>query len=326
MIISRAPTRITLAGGGTDIKSYYSRNGGFLIAGAIDKYVWITAHPDYHKDGILLKYSEAERVNNLDDIKHPLFRECLRYTNIPAGIEIASLSDIPPSCGLGSSGAFTVALLNALHAYKGQEVSWGKLAEDACHIEIDVLGEPIGKQDQCISSFGGLTCFTFKPDGSVAAKPLKISRADAERLNGNLLLFDTGLRRRASEVLSSQVKEMTEGGKAIDYLDVIKRMAYKTKELLEAGELDEWGGSLDTYWGVRKQVSGKTSNPQIDEYYETGIKNGALGGKLIGAGAGGFLMFYCPKDKIRLTMAMERLGLERLRFSWDWEGAKIWKL
>ena len=325
MIVSRAPTRLTLAGGGTDIQSYYRRNGGFLVACAINKYIWVTATRGYY-EYIHLKYSSEEKVQKVEQIQHPIFREAMDFCNQRDPIELASLSDVPSDCGLGSSSSFTVALLQALYSYQQIPTTQQKVAEDACYIEIDRLGEPIGKQDQYIAALGGLTCLTFSTDGKVTAARLGITDKAVDKLRQKLVLFYTGLQRRSSYVLTEVKQELEEGGRVVELLNIKKAMAYETKRLLEGGKLDKWGETLNDYWRLQRKVSNKISNPFIDNAYETAIKNGALGGKLQGAGGGGFLMFYCPLDKKPIVRALSDMGLREMEFDWDYNGVQSYVL
>jgi D-glycero-alpha-D-manno-heptose-7-phosphate kinase len=324
MIISRAPVRITLGGGGTDLKSYYSRYGGFLIAAAIDRYVFISANKRFH-DSIRLSYSQTEIVDSVADIKHHIFKAALRLLNIDRGIELVSVADVPANCGLGTSSSFTVSLLNALHAYKKDFVTLKQLAEEACHIEIDVLQEPIGKQDQYMAAFGGITCLTFEKNEDVLVEALKISDEVLDQLESNIVLFYTGIERSASEILSEQdEKSKQDDPKVIQNLHKIKEIGLQTRKALESGNVDEFGGLLHVHWETKKKRSQKMSDSFIDECYDVARKNGALGGKLIGAGGGGFFMFYCHNsDKPKLSRAMKNMKLKPMRFRFDFEGANI---
>jgi len=324
VIISRAPVRLTLGGGGTDLKSYYSKYGGFLIAGAIDKYIFISANKRFY-DNIRLSYSQTEIVDKVADIKHRIFRAALTLLDVDGGIELVSTADVPANCGLGTSSSFTVSLLNALHAYKRDFVTQKQLAEEACHIEIDVLGEPIGTQDQYIAAFGGITCLTFEKDGNVLVEPLKISAETMDQLESNISLFHTGIERSASEILSDQDEKSKRDDPAIiENLHKIKEIGLETKKALEMGKVDELGRLLHVHWETKRKRSSKMTDPFIDECYETARKNGAIGGKLIGAGGGGFFMFYCHNsDKPGLSQAMKKAGLKPMRFRFDFEGTKI---
>lgn len=324
MILSRAPTRITLGGGGTDLKSYYSKFGGFLIAGAINRYCHILANPRFY-DSIRLSYSEMEIVNNPQEIKHRIFKAALQLVGIDHGIELHSTADIPSNCGLGSSSSFTVALLNALHVYKKEFVNQKQLAEEACQVEIDMLGEPIGKQDQYIAAFGGLTCLTFEKNGDVIVKPLHVNQETIELLESNLVLFFTGKERKASDILADQdQKSKQDDPKIFANLHEIKEIGLQTRKCLEKGDIDEVGHLFHVHWETKKKRSSKMSDPFIDECYELGRNTGALGGKLIGAGGGGFLMFYCHNSiKTKLTEAMTHVGLRKERFHFDFDGTKI---
>ena len=324
MILSRAPTRITLGGGGTDLKSYYSKYGGFLIAGAIDKYCTILANKRFY-DSIRLSYSQMEIRDNVADIEHRIFRAALGLIGIERGIELHSTADVPANCGLGTSSSFTVALLNALHAYNKDFVTQKQLAEEACHIEIDALGEPIGKQDQYMAAFGGLTCLTFDKNGGVLVEPLRISNEVLDQLEGNILLFFTGKERNASEILSEQVERSNQDNpEMINNLHQIKEIGLETRRYLERGQVDMFGELLHRHWETKKKRSRKISDPFINECYEVARKNGAAGGKLVGAGGGGFFMFYCNNnDKPKLVEAMQKMGLRWERFRFDFDGTKI---
>jgi D-glycero-alpha-D-manno-heptose-7-phosphate kinase len=326
MILSRAPARITLGGGGTDLKSYYSKHGGFLIAGAVDKYCTILANKRF-QDDIRLSYSQVEDITRLADIQHRIFRTALEFSGVEKGIELHSTADIPASCGLGTSSTFTVALLNALHAYKHDFITQKQLAEEACHVEIDILGEPIGKQDQYISSFGGLTCFTFDKNGDVLVEPLRFSHESLDRLEGNILLFYTGIQRSASAILAEQDQKCHQDDRDMTRnLDQIKQIGLDTRRYLENGQVDMLGELLHVHWEIKKKRSRNMSDPFVDECYELARKHGAIGGKLVGAGGGGFFMFYCNNfdhDKPRLVEAMQKIGLRWERFHFDFDGAKI---
>jgi D-glycero-alpha-D-manno-heptose-7-phosphate kinase len=323
MIITRSPLRISLGGGGTDLPSYYSRHGGFLIAAAIDKYVYINVHRRF-SDGFLLKYSQLEEAATIDEIKHPVIREALRLVAIEErNLEITSMADIPAGTGLGSSGSFTTALLKALHALGKNLVHPAELAQQACRIELEKLAEPIGKQDQYIAAYGGITCFKFLKDGAVEAFPLQISEETLFNLEDNLLLFFTGYSRSASKILKEQDDKSKEGDQAmLDNLHFVKELGLQSQRALERGDLHEFARLMDVHWRRKKERSQGMSNPEIDRWYEAAMANGALGGKLIGAGGGGFLMFYTD-DKARLRRAMREKGLSEVRFRFDFEGTKI---
>lgn len=325
MILSRAPTRITLGGGGTDLKSYYSKYGGFLIAGAIDKYCNILANRRFYPS-IRLSYSKMEIIDQIADIEHRIFRAALELLDIDKGIELHSTADVPANSGLGASSSFTVALLNALHTYKRDFVTQRQLAEEACHIEIDILGEPIGKQDQYIAAFGNLTCLTFDRNGEVLVEPLRISREALDQLEGNILMFFTGKERSASEILSEQDnKSKNDDPEMIENLHRVKEIGLETRKYLERDQVHMLGELLHVHWEYKKKRSRNMSDSLIDECYEVARKNGAMGGKLIGAGGGGFLMLYCNNnnDKPRVVGAMRKMGLRWERFRFDFDGTKI---
>jgi D-glycero-alpha-D-manno-heptose-7-phosphate kinase len=316
--------RITLGGGGTDLASYYSKYGGFLIAAAIDKYCNITAHKRFY-NSIRLSYSQTEIVDDISEIKHRIFRNALELVGIKHGIELHSAADVPSGCGLGSSSSFTVALLHALHIYNKDFTSQKKLAEEACHIEIDLMQEPIGKQDQYMAAFGGLTCLTFEKDGSVLVEPLSMSDDDIDDLEDHLLMFFTGKERSASEILCEQDKKSKQDDPSmIENLHQIKDIGLQTKKYLESGNLEMLGELMNAHWELKKKRSDKISDPRIDECYEIARQNGAIGGKLIGAGGGGFLLFYCENGfKKRLIKSMENAGLRWEKFHFDFDGTKI---
>ena len=323
MIITRSPLRITLGGGGTDLPSYYQRCGGFLIAAAIDKYVYITVHETF-VDDLIVKYSRLERVPSADYIEHPIFREAFRLLGMHGkSLEIASMADIPAGTGLGSSGSFTTALLKALHAHKKDIVHPRELAEEACHIEIDLLNEQIGKQDQYISAFGGVTCFEFRQDGSVEAQALAISPDALYTLEENLLLFFTGYSRSASQVLEEQNQRTLKRDSAIeDNLTQVKSLAAQTSVALAAGDFRCFAELLNAQWEHKRQRTSAATNDDINTWYRLGLASGALGGKLVGAGGGGFLMFYAD-DKTQLRKAMLQAGLREVRFRFDFEGTRV---
>lgn len=324
MIISRAPVRITLGGGGTDLKSYYARYGGFLIAAAIDRYIFISANKRFY-NSIRLSYSKTEIVDNVSQIKHAIFREAMKMLGIDGGIELVSIADVPANCGLGTSSSFTVSLLNALHTYRRDFVTQKQLAEEACNIEIDILGEPIGKQDQYIAAFGGVTCLTFEKNGNVLVEPLKIPDEAMDQLENNIFLFHTGIERSASDILLDQDTRSKKAEQSIiDNLHAIKEIGLRTRKELEHGNIDNFGDLLNEHWEIKKKRSNKMSDPFMDECYENARKHGALGGKIIGAGGGGFFMFYCHgSNAAELTTAMKKMGLKPMKFHFDLEGAKI---
>jgi D-glycero-alpha-D-manno-heptose-7-phosphate kinase len=323
MIITRSPLRITLGGGGTDLPSYYREYGGFLIAAAIDRYVYVTVMRPF-TPGIFLKYSQLEHVDQVDEVQHPIIREAIRMLDFKTPqIEITTLADIPAGTGLGSSGSFTTALLKALYSHRKRLILPGNLARLACEIEIDRLHEPIGKQDQYIAAYGGITCFEFNPDNSVEAYPLSTKIDTIYDLEDNLLLFFTGFSRSASFILKDQdSRSKTNDSEMLQNLHYTKELGLRSKKALEKGKTSEFGEILDEHWQHKRKRSKNMSNPQIDEWYELAQKNGAIGGKLVGAGGGGFLLFYAhDRNKLRKTMA--KAGLEEVRFRYDFDGTKV---
>ena len=323
MIIARSPLRITLGGGGTDLPSYYREHEGFLVSAAIDKYVYVNVMRPF-TEGIYLKYSQLENVEQITDVKHPIIREALDMLGFKTPqVEITTLADIPAGTGLGSSGSFTTALLKALYTHRRRHLHQEELAELACAIEIDRLGEPIGKQDQYIAAVGGITCFTFHKDEKVTAQPLGISMDTMFDLEDNLLLFFTGFSRSASTILKDQkVKSQQNDQDMLNNLHYVKDLGYRSRDALVEGKTQVFGELMHVHWEHKKRRSGGMSNSNIDHWYELGLQNGAIGGKLVGAGGGGFLMFMA-RDRNKLRHAMAQAGLEEVRFKFDFEGTKV---
>ena len=323
MIIARSPLRVSLGGGGTDLSSYYSINGGFVISAAINKYVYVTITQPF-KPGIYLKYSSIEQTNSVNKIKHPIIREVLKEEKLnEKSIELTTLADIPSGTGLGSSGSFTTALIKAIYFDQKKIITGKKLAEKACQIEIEKLNEPSGKQDQYISSFGGVNCFTFKKNGNVQVNPLKISEKNLGKLESNLLLFYTGFNRRSKKILITQKNNSkTKSSKMIKKLDKIKKIGLETEKFLKKGDFDSFANIMNQHWFEKKQRSSLMTNDKIDFLYNEGLKNGAKGGKLVGAGGGGFLMFYA-NDKEKLRNFFNKHNIEEIEFKFDYEGSKI---
>ncbi|MCU0666220.1 MAG: sugar kinase [Candidatus Omnitrophica bacterium] len=312
-----------MGGGGTDLPSYYKKYGGFLMAAAINKYVYININKRFNQS-IRLSYSKTEIVGQVKDIEHKIFREVLKLLQINRQIEIVSIADVPAHCGLGTSSSFTVSLLNGLYAYKKQYLNLEDLAEAACHLELDILKQPIGKQDQYVASFGGFNAYTFNTDGTVVVDPVDIKEEDLAQLQNNLLLFFLNKERSASDVLIEQdQKTKQDDKKTIQRLHKIKEIGLATRAAFEKGKLDDFGELMHQHWLIKKGLSGKVSDSFIDEVYEAGRKSGALGGKVAGAGGGGFILFYCPKNKSVLVEAMAKMGLVPFWFSFEHEGAKI---
>ncbi len=320
--MTRSPLRISLGGGGTDLPSYYQDHGGFVLAAAIDKYVYIAVHEPF-ADQIILKYSQLEVVTRRHEVQHPIVREALKLAGIDGRIEIASMSDIPAGSGLGSSGSFTTALLRALYELKYHGTQPDVLAEQACHIEMDLLQEPIGKQDQYIAAFGGITAFTIHPDGQVDVERLQLSPETLANLEDNLMLFFTGFTRSASEILRDQQVRTSSHDQAILHnLSFIKQLGYDSKAALESGNLHEFARLMNVHWEYKKQRSPNMSNASIDGYYCLALKSGALGGKLLGAGGGGFLLLY-TEERTRVRRAMTEAGLREVRVRFDFDGTRL---
>ncbi|MCI0473613.1 MAG: sugar kinase [Ignavibacteria bacterium] len=322
MILSRSPVRLSMGGGGTDLPSYYEENEGLLLATSINKYVYILLNKRF-EDDIRLSYSKTEIVDNIDLIEHPIFREALKMSGIKRNIELVSVADVPSNCGLGTSSAFTVALLNALYTFKRDYVTIDKLAEVACHIEINILKEPIGKQDQYASAFGGFNAYYFHKDGKVSVEPVNMKDEHLMELQSNMFLFYLKKTRSASNVLTEQNnKSKAKDKNTLERLHKIKEIGIYTKKVLEAGKIDEFGEILHNHWITKKGLSDKVSDGFIDEVYDTALKNGALGGKVVGAGGGGFLLLYCPQNKPKLVESMKKMGLTPTWFNFEFEGAK----
>jgi D-glycero-alpha-D-manno-heptose-7-phosphate kinase len=322
MLITRTPLRISLGGGGTDLPSYYRHFGGLVVSAAINKYVYIGINRTF-TDDYFLKYSELELVTSVADIRHPILREALTLHQVGPSVEIVSLADIPGGTGLGSSGTFTVGLLRALYAFERRHVVTSALAEEACSIEIDRLGRAVGKQDQYIAAFGGLTCCEFCPDDTVRVSALRISNETLHDLEERLLLFFTGYSRSADAILEDQKTRSEQGDQAmLDNLHMIAEIGRKVREALESGDTRRFGALMHEHWQYKRRRTREMSSSQIDRWYDVGMANGALGGKLVGAGAGGFLMFYAS-DPPALREAMSEEGLAELRFAFDLDGSAI---
>jgi D-glycero-alpha-D-manno-heptose-7-phosphate kinase len=323
MIIARSPLRISIGGGGTDLPSYYEQHGGFLLAGAIDRYVYIALSETFLPE-FLIRYSRVEKVTDPAEIEHPIIREILKmYGHTRPFLEISSMADVPAGSGLGSSASFTTALLKAMQTYKREVKSPAELAQTACHIEMDLLKEPVGKQDQYIAAYGGLTCFEFNKDGTVNAFPLNITPSTLYAIEDHLTMYFTGYARRASVILEEQDQKLKHSEKSmVDNLHVIKDIGMKIKKALEQSDPDEFGRLMHQHWMYKRQRTSAMSNTHVDEIYDLAMKNGALGGKLIGAGGGGFLLFYANNShKLRETMTAA--GFQESRFRFVFEGTKI---
>jgi D-glycero-alpha-D-manno-heptose-7-phosphate kinase len=323
MLITRSPLRISLGGGGTDLPSYYCDHGGFLISAAIDKYVWVTLLRPFVR-GIYLKYSKIEQVDRIDQIEHPIVREAFAMMGLTElQHEITTLADIPAGTGLGSSGSFTTALLKALYSFERRLLLPGDLARLACELEIERLGRPVGKQDQYIAAYGGITCFEFDRSGEVRAEPLVMSQATLHELEDHLLLFFTGFSRSASDILKDQDQRTRQADASmVANLHYVKDLGQRSRDALEAGKPAAFAEIMHEHWERKRQRSTGMSNPKIDEWYELGRRAGAIGGKLVGAGGGGFLMFYAPEPN-RVRAAMADAGLEEVRFRFDFDGTRV---
>jgi D-glycero-alpha-D-manno-heptose-7-phosphate kinase len=322
LIISRTPFRLSLGGGGTDLPSYYKTHGGFFVSGAVDKYVHIAVNPRFDEGSIRVSYSTTEIVKDPAALKHPLVREALEAVGIRRGIEIVSVADAPASTGLGSSGSFCVGLLRALHAYLREEKTSQFVAEEACNISMDRLKEPSGKQDEYVAAFGGIRAYNIDRDGEVKVESIPLSTHILAELEANILMYFTGITRSSSSVLSKQKTAIEEEG-ADEKMDKIKAIGLRSRDALASGDLTKFGQLLDEHWKVKRGIAGGMSNDRIDHWYQVGKDNGAIGGKVVGSGGGGFLMFYCENGRAKLREAMSKEGLEEYRFRFDFEGSKV---
>jgi len=325
MILARAPFRVSLGGGGTDLPSYCSRYGGFILSAAINKYVYIYVNRPCADDLIHVKYSRYEQVQRIDEIQHDLVRPALELLHLNGTLDIVSMADVPDGTGLGSSGSYLAALLTALFELKREKVPMQALAEMAAHVEMDMAKHPVGKHDHYLASFGGITCLDIERDGRVRVTPLIISITTVEELRSNLLLFFTGFKRTSRDILRQQEEDtLRADSTVIESLHYTKELGSRIKAALEAGNLEQFGWLLDQHWESKKRRSSKISNEQIDRWYDLAKQRGALGGKLIGAGGGGFLMLYCPNSaKAAVRQSLGAAGLKEMPFDFDFEGAKV---
>jgi D-glycero-alpha-D-manno-heptose-7-phosphate kinase len=324
MIVSRAPVRFSLGGGGTDLPSYSREHGGYVVAAAVDKFVFVCVAKRF-QDTIRLAYSESETVDSVSQLKHPIFREALNMTGVKSGVELHSLADVPANTGLGSSSSFTVALLNGLHAFKREFVPVEQLAREACELEIDRLKEPIGKQDQYIAAYGGVSAMTFLPDGSVEVERLPLRDEVIDELESNLVIYYSGVERRASSVLKEQAKTIADNkDDAVQRMHRIKALGHETRRILLSGQVDAYGEMLHEHWTNKRKLAANMADSTIDDHYEAARKAGAIGGKLMGAGGGGFFMFYVrAAERRRVQEVLGARGLRPMRFRFDFDGARI---
>ena len=323
MIITRTPFRITLGGGGTDLPAYYSRHGGFVFAAALDKYMFISVNRPVVDDLVRLKYTRSEIVAHRDQVQHDIAREAMRMTGIERGLEITSMADVPAGTGLGSSSCYAVGLLNALHTLLRQPVSYQALAEEACRLEIDLLHKPIGKQDQYIASFGGLTVLEIAREGTVTVSRANVSDSTLDDLQRNLLIFYTGTDRSSLDILSEQSRGAAQpASPVVESLHAIKEMGCRIREYIEQGDLTSFGLLLDQHWQHKKKLSSRVTSPHLDALYQLAKENSALGGKISGAGGGGFFVFYTERDHQKLRNSLRAAGLREMRYRFDFEGTK----
>ena len=324
MIITRTPFRVTLGGGGTDLPSYYSKYGGFIFSFALNKYMFINVNRPLVDDLIRVKYSESETVSSLKELKHDIARSCMEQTGFSNGLEITSMADIPAGSGLGSSSTYTVGLLNALHSMKRDYISLHDLAEEACYIEMDKLNKPMGKQDQYIATFGGFAVLEISRDGKVNVEKANLKYNTIEDLRRNLLMFYTGKQRLNKNILGRQNKSTIKNEKEVlKSLHYIKESGYKILDIVESGNITDLGLMFDEHWSYKKKMAKGISNQNFDKLYEIAKKNGAIGGKISGAGGGGFFTFYCEEKQDQLRNALLKEGLRELKYGFDFEGTKI---
>jgi D-glycero-alpha-D-manno-heptose-7-phosphate kinase len=329
VIITRTPFRVTLGGGGTDLPSYYEQNGGFILAMGLDKYMYVIVNRPIVGEKIILHYTQSEVVDHVSQLRHELAREALKMHGVENNFEVASLADLPAGTGLGSSSCYLVGLLNALHHDRRDYVPLQKLAEEACHIELDILKEGIGKQDQYMAAYGGLTILEIARDGKVEVRQLQPSSSDIAEFVAHTHIYYTGAQRDAREVLADQntamqKKESTDHARVAESLHRIKDLGYRILEAVQAGNYDRWGQLLDEHWQSKKKMSSKISLTKVDEIYdEVKQRFGVLGGKIIGAGGGGFLMLYCPRHHAALERFMADRGMTRLHYTIEPEGTKV---
>lgn len=324
MIITRTPFRVTLGGGGTDLPSYYSRHGGFIFAAALNKYMFINLNRPVVDDMVRVKYTRSETVAHRDALQHELAREGLRLAGIDHGVEITSMADVPAGTGLGSSSCYAVGLLNALHTMQRRPLAYQDLAEEACHLEIDILRKPVGKQDQYMAAFGGLTVLEITPGGEVRVTPARVAETTIEELERNMLLFYTGCERPSDDILTEQSRSVAANcEQVVQSLHAIKEMGREILEMIERGDLTSFGLALDRHWQAKKKLASKVTNPRFDQIYELAKANGALGGKISGAGGGGFFLLYTEKRHAQLREALRGAGLREMRYRFEFDGTKV---
>lgn len=322
MIISRTPLRMSFVGGGSDMPQFYREHGGAVLSTAIDKYIFVTANKKFD-NGVRLSYSVTEEVSSVDQIQHRLAKQAMQFLSIHGGIEMTTVADIPSKgTGLGSSSSFAVGLLNVLYAFQGKFASAGKLAQEACHIEINLMGEPIGKQDQYAAAHGGFHLYEFNKDETVTASPMIMPQQAKVDLQRRIVMFYTGVTRSASAILANQAKAISSNTDKIRGMKRMVELTYALRDELQAGRLDSFGEILHENWELKKGMTEGVSNPEIDAAYDAALAAGALGGKILGAGAGGFLIFYAP-EAAHIAIERALAPMRRIPFSFDDVGSRI---
>jgi D-glycero-alpha-D-manno-heptose-7-phosphate kinase len=322
LIVSRTPFRLSLGGGGTDLPAYYRKHGGFFVSGSVDKYMHIVVNNRF-EPGIRVSYSQTEIVDSVEKVRHPLVREALKLVEIKDRLEVVSLADVPAATGLGSSGSFTVGLLNALYAHQRVVKTPQALAEEACDIAMNRLHEPSGKQDEYTASLGGMRWYEIDTRGRVTSEELEIAENTLSELEFGIMMFYTGIKRRAGEILQKQQTKVAKGGGGVEKMHAIKAIGLRSREALESGDLTRFGELLHEHWTVKRGITESMSTDSVDTWYALARKNGALGGKLVGAGGGGFLMLFCQDGRERVRAALEKRGLTEMRFRFEFEGSKV---
>lgn len=321
MIITKTPFRISFVGGGSDLEAFYGKHKGAVLSTTIDKYMYISSHKFFEPGKIRTKYSETETVDSVEELKHNLLRTILQRFQIKGGIEISSIADVPAGTGMGSSSSFTVGVLHNLSAFQNKYVSKETLASEACNIEIDILKEPIGKQDQYAAAYGGLNVIEFNPNGSVNVEPIHLEKEAHKDLQSHLMMFYIGNQRSASSILAEQKKNTSQEDKYNALVQMVN-LVYDLRDALVAGKWSDFGEILHENWMLKQSLASGISNPLIGDIYAAAREAGATGGKLLGAGGGGFMLFYCPPDKQEKVRSALK-SVRPFEFKFEQEGSKL---